>query len=76
MNYFGNVTRQQVINANKDQSFVEYACVCRKPKHFLHGQANLVATCPRGNNFEQVRELTIEEYFYSYFKKESPDDRN
>jgi hypothetical protein len=54
---------QQLENQHQGMSFHEYACDCRKPKHYQQAAGNLSILCPNDRNMKPVRQVTLSEYF-------------
>lgn len=54
---------QQLENQHLGMIFYEYACDCRKPKHYQQAAGNLSILCPNARTMRPVRQVTLSEYF-------------
>jgi hypothetical protein len=54
---------KQLENLHRGMSFHEYACDCRKPKHYQQAAGNLSILCPNARIMKPVRQVTLSEYF-------------
>ena len=59
----GGLSLKQLGNLHKGMSFHEYACDCRKPKHYQQAAENLSISCPNARTMKPVRQVTLSEYF-------------